>query len=49
MRLRYAVAAILALWATGTMWFPLGGGIHSLLIVALIVVIIARFGGSAEP
>ena len=47
MSVRYAIAAILALWAVGAMWFPLGGVIHFLLIAALIVAIIARFGRSA--
>ncbi len=45
-RLNLPVTMVLLLigWATGTAFFPLGGTIHFLLIVVLIVFIIDRVG-----
>ena len=41
---RFALAALLALWAVGAAFFPLGGMIHFLLIAAIIVFLAGRFG-----
>lgn len=41
---RMALAALLAAWAFGAAFFPLGGMIHFLLIVAIIVFLAGRFG-----
>ena len=41
---RIALAALLAVWAVGTAFFPLGGMIHFLLIAAIIVFLAGRFG-----
>ena len=38
------VVALLIVWGAGAAFFPLGGMIHFLLIVALIVFIIDRIG-----
>jgi hypothetical protein len=41
---RIALAGILAVWALGAAFFPLGGMIHFLLIVEIIVFLAGRFG-----
>lgn len=41
---RIALAALLGAWAVGAAFFPLGGMIHFLLIVAIIVFLAGRFG-----
>lgn len=41
---RIALAALLAAWALGAAFLPLGGMIHFLLIVALIVFLVGRLG-----
>ena len=41
---RIALAALLALWAVGAAFLPLGGMIHILLIAAIIVFLAGRFG-----
>lgn len=41
---RLAVVLILAVWAFGAAFLPLGGMIHFLLIAALIVGIVDRVG-----
>lgn len=43
-RERIALAALLAVWAVGAAFFPLGGMIHFLLIAAIIVFLAGRFG-----
>ena len=43
-RERFALVALLAVWAAGAAFFPLGGMIHFLLIVAIIVFLAGRFG-----
>ncbi|HET6361011.1 MAG TPA: DUF5670 family protein [Gemmatimonadota bacterium] len=41
---RLALAGLLAAWAVGAAFFPLGGMIHFLLIAAIIVFLAGRFG-----
>lgn len=41
---RIALAVLLAGWGLGASVFPLGGMIHFLLIAALIVFLVGRFG-----
>ena len=41
---RIALAALLAAWAIGAAFFPLGGMIHFLLILAIILFLAGRFG-----
>lgn len=41
---RVALAALLGAWALGTVFLPLGGMIHFLLVAALIVFLVGRFG-----
>jgi hypothetical protein len=41
---RIAVVSLLGTWGLGTAFLPLGGMIHFLLIVALIVILAGRFG-----
>ena len=41
---RVALAALLGGWALGATFFSLGGMIHFLLIAALIVFLVGRFG-----
>lgn len=41
---RTLLAALLAAWGLGAAFFPLGGMIHFLLIVAIIVFLVGRFG-----
>lgn len=41
---RLALAALLAAWGLGAAFLPLGGMIHFLLIVAIIVFLAGRFG-----
>ena len=41
---RMGLAALLAVWAVGAAFFPLGGMIHFLLIAAIIVFLAGRFG-----
>lgn len=41
---RIALAALLAVWAIGAAFFPVGGMIHFLLIAAIIVFLAGRFG-----
>ncbi len=41
---RIALVALLAAWAAGAAFFPLGGMIHFLLIAAIIVFLAGRFG-----
>jgi hypothetical protein len=42
--LRVAVGLLVVVWAAGAAFFPLGGMIHFLLVVAFIVFIIDRVG-----
>lgn len=44
---RAAIVAILAVWALGWWLLPVGGMIHFLLIVALVVWIVDRVGHEA--
>lgn len=44
MTTRMALFALLGVWTLGTWLFPLGGMIHILLVVALIVWIVDRMG-----
>lgn len=39
-----AILAVLLLWLVGALLFPLGGLIHFLLIVALVLFLIDRLG-----
>lgn len=39
-----AIGAILAVWLLGALFLPLGGLIHVLLIVALVLFLIDRLG-----
>lgn len=39
-----AIGAVLAVWLLGALFLPLGGLIHVLLIVALILFLIDRLG-----
>jgi hypothetical protein len=41
---RITLVGILAAWGLGAAFFPLGGMIHFLLIVAIIVFLAGRFG-----
>lgn len=41
---RIALASILGAWAVGATFLPLGGMIHFLLVVALILFLVGRFG-----
>ena len=41
---RIGLAVLLAVWAVGAAFFPLGGMIHFLLIAAIIVFLAGRFG-----
>lgn len=42
--LRTALAGLVVAWGLGTLFFPLGGMIHFLLIALLIVWIVDRVG-----
>ncbi|CAN5217779.1 hypothetical protein BH18GEM1_BH18GEM1_10010 [soil metagenome] len=44
MTARAAIVGLLVVWVIGAFFFPLGGMIHGLLILALIVFIIDRVG-----
>lgn len=44
MSARIAIVALLAAWALGAAFLPLGGMIHFLLVAALIVGIVDRVG-----
>lgn len=44
MSLRTALLLVLGVWLAGTLFFPLHGMIHFLLVVALIMVIVDRAG-----
>ncbi|MBW3660164.1 MAG: lmo0937 family membrane protein [Gemmatimonadetes bacterium] len=44
MTLPLAIVAVLAVWLVGFLVLPLGGLIHFLLIVALILVLVDRLG-----
>lgn len=44
MSLRTALLVVLGVWLAGTLFFPLHGMIHFLLVVALIMVIVDRAG-----
>lgn len=46
MTLPRAIAAVLAVWLLGAFLLPVGGVIHTLLIVALILLLIDRLGRS---
>lgn len=41
---RMALAALIAAWALGAAFLPLGGMIHFLLVLALIVFLVGRLG-----
>jgi hypothetical protein len=41
---RIALAGLLAAWGLGATFFPLGGMIHFLLIAAIVVFLVGRFG-----
>jgi len=41
---RIALASLLGGWGAGTAFLPLGGMIHFLLVAALIVFLVGRFG-----
>lgn len=47
MSVRWALLPVLGVWATGTILFPLHGMIHVLLVLALILLIVARVGRDA--
>ena len=41
---RIAIASLLGAWGAGAAFLPLGGMIHFLLVAALIVFLVGRFG-----
>jgi hypothetical protein len=41
---RIALVALVAAWALGAAFLPLGGMIHFLLVLALIVFLVGRLG-----
>lgn len=41
---RIALASLLGGWGLGTAFLPLGGMIHFLLVAAIIVFLVGRFG-----
>jgi galactitol-specific phosphotransferase system IIC component len=41
---RIAIVVLLAVWALGAAFLPLGGMIHFLLVAALIVFLVGRLG-----
>lgn len=43
-RERVALASLLGGWGLGAVFLPLGGMIHFLLVAALIVFLVGRFG-----
>ncbi len=44
MSARAAIVLLLAVWALGAAFLPLGGMIHFLLIAAMVVAIVDRVG-----
>lgn len=44
MRMKWVLLGILTVWALGAVFLRLGGTIHFLLVVALIVAIVDRVG-----
>lgn len=44
MSVRWALIVLLALWALGAAFFPLGGLIHVLLVAAAILALLDRIG-----
>lgn len=41
---RIAIAVLVAAWVLGAVFLPLGGMIHFLLVLALIVFLVGRLG-----